>query len=140
MKKFVIIGFIVALVVASALFWQQSKHPSDARLARQITGAWTKDTFNPKTVFLTDPVIYTNTISPDGSFSYSFGHKSAPVTFQGTWLVKDGEFIMTFTNSFGTGNHEAAPVASKVERCKIIHVDEHQFIYVGGGRTNTLTR
>ena len=37
MKKFIIIGFVVALVVASVLLWQHSKHPSDAKLARQIT-------------------------------------------------------------------------------------------------------
>jgi hypothetical protein len=140
MKKFIIIGFVVALVAASGLLWQHSKHPSDAKLARQVTGAWTKDTFNPKTFSLTDPVIYTNTISPDGSFSYSFGHTSALVTFQGTWLVKDGELVMTFTNSYGTGNHAAAPVAGKVDRCKIIHLDEHQFVYMTGGHTNILTR
>jgi len=69
MKKIIIIGFVVALVAASLLLWQHSKHPSDAKLARQIAGAWTEDTFNPKTFSLTDPVVYTNTISPDGSFS-----------------------------------------------------------------------
>jgi len=140
MKKHVIIGVVVAFVAGIVLLWQHSKHPSDAKLAQQITGAWTKDTYNPKTFSLTDPVVYTNTISPDGSFSYIWGHRSALVTFQGTWLVKDGEFVMTFTNSFGTGSHQAAPVAGKFDRCKIIHVDEHQFIYMAGGRTNTLTR
>ena len=113
MKKIIIIGFVVALVAASVLLWQHSKHPSDAKLARQITGAWTKDTYNPKTFSLTDPVVYTNTISPDGSFSYIWGHRSALVTFQGTWLVKEGELVMTFTNSFGTGSHQAAPVVGK---------------------------
>ena len=80
MNNFIIIGFVAALVAASALFWHHSKHPSDAKLARQITGAWTKDTFNPKTFSFTDPVIYTNTITSDGSFSYSFGHTSALVS------------------------------------------------------------
>ena len=114
--------------------------PSDAKLAKQITGTWTKDTFNSKTFSWADPVIYTHTISPDGTLSYSFGHKSAPVTFQGTWLVKEGEFLVIFTNSYGTGKHGAEPVEGKVERCKIIHVDDHQFIYETGGHTNTLTR
>lgn len=130
----------VFVALSAAIFCGCSKHPSDAKLARQITGAWTKDTFNPKTFSSTDPVVYTNTISPDGSFSYSFGHRSALVTFQGTWLVKDGELVLTFTNSYGTGNHTAAPVAGKVDHYKIVHADEHEFVYIAGGRTNTLTR
>ncbi len=140
MKKLIIFGLVIAVVIVSALLWQQSKHPSDAKLARQIAGAWTKDTFNPKTFSWTDPVVYTNTLSPDGSFSYIWGHKSALVTFQGTWLVKDGELVMTFTNSFGTGSHQAVAATGQVERCKIISVDEHRFIYLAGGRTNILTR
>jgi hypothetical protein len=140
MKKFFIIGFVVALVAVGVLLWQHSKHPSDATLARQIAGAWTIDTSNPKSFSLTDPFVYTNTISPDGSFSCILGHRNEPVTFQGTWLVKDGEFVMTYTNSYGTGDHQAAPVAGKVDRHKIVHVDEHQFIYMAGRRTNTLTR
>jgi hypothetical protein len=135
---------ICSLIVASFCNGQSvgitNTPPSDTKLAEQITGTWTKDTFNVKTFSWTDPVIYTDTISPDGSFSYSFGHKSALVTFQGTWLVKEGEFVMTFTNSYGTGNHGAEPVAGKVERCKIIRVDDHQFTYEIGGHTNTLTR
>jgi hypothetical protein len=140
MKKFIIIGFVVAVVAVGVLLWQHSKYPSDAELARQIAGAWTIDTFNPKTFSWTDPVVYTNTISPDGSFSCVLGHRSALVTFQGTWLVKDGEFVITYTNSYGTGDHQAEPVAGKVDHHKIIHVDEHQFIYMAGERTNTLTR
>ena len=139
-KKFIIIGFVVALVVAGALLWQHSKHPSDAKLARQIAGVWTIHIVNPKTLPLTDPFIYIYTISPDGSFSCVLGHRNEPVTFQGTWLVKDGEYIITYTNSFGTGAYQAAPVAGKVDRHKIVHVDEHQFIYMAGGRTNILIR
>jgi hypothetical protein len=93
-----------------------------------------------KNFSLTDPLIYTRTYSSDGSYSFIWGHKSALVTFQGTWLVKDGYLVITFTNSHGTGNHEAAPVAGKVDSVKIIHVDDHQFICEAGGHTNTLTR
>jgi len=78
-------------------------------------------------------------MSPDGSFSESFGHSNALVTYQGTWLVKDGELVMTVTNAHGTGNHGVEPVGS-VDRCKIIHVDEHQFIYEASGHTITLSR
>ena len=78
-------------------------------------------------------------MSPDGSFSESIGHSNALVTYQGTWFVKDGELVMTVTNAHGTGNHGAEPVGS-VDRCKIIHVDDHQFICEAGGHTNTLSR
>jgi hypothetical protein len=140
MKKIIIIGFVVALVVASVLLWQHSKHPSDAKLARQITGAWTKDTSKMKAFSLTDPLIYTRTFSTDGSYSFIWGHQSALVTFLGTWLVKDGELVVTFTSSHGTGSHQAASVAGQVDHCKIVHVDEHQLIYMEGGNTNILTR
>jgi hypothetical protein len=140
MKKFIITGFVVALVAVSVLLWQHFKHPSDATLARQITGAWTTDTSKMKAFSLTDPLVYTRTYSPDGSYLFIWGHQSALVTFQGTWLVKDGELVVTFTSSHGTGSHQAAPVAGKVDRCKIVHVDKHQFIYEAGGRTNILTR
>lgn len=127
-------------VLSTALFWGCSKHPSDATLARQIAGKWTKDTFNSKAFSLTDPFVYTNTISADGTFSYNFGHRSAPVTFQGTWLVKNGELVFTFTNSYGTGAHQAAPVTGEIDHYKIVYVDEHQFIYLTGGHTNILIR
>ena len=47
---------------------------------------------------------------------------------------------MTVTNAQGTGNHEAGTPVGHVYNCKIIQLDEHQFIYVTDGRTNTLTR
>jgi len=139
----IVVGLGVLLAAGTtfvAIREMDTHRTSDAKLAQQITGAWTKDTYNPETFSLTDPVVYTNTISPDGSFSYILGHRSALVTFQGTWLVKNGEFIITFTNSFGTGSHQPAPMAVKVSRCKIIHVDEHHFIYMSGGHTNSLSR
>jgi hypothetical protein len=124
----------------SVLFWHHSKHPSDAQLTRLVTGSWTKDTYNPKTFSWTDPVVYTNTISPDGSFSCIWGHRSALVGYQGTWMVKDGEFIMTFTNSWGTGSHQAANVDGQSIHYKILRVDKHKFIYIIVGRATTLTR
>ena len=134
MKKFIIIGFVVALVVASALLWQHSKHLSDAKLGRQITGTWTKGLSS-----WTDGPLYSKTFSSDGSFSTRIGHSNALVTYLGTWLVKKGELVMTVTNAHGTGNHKAGPVGG-VESVKIIHLDNHQFIYEASGHTNTMTR
>ena len=140
MKKWSIFGFVAALVVASAIGCRSSRQASDAALAREVVGTWTKDTFNVNTFSVTNPVIFKHTISPDGTFSYVHGRKSVPVTFQGTWQVKDGEFIATFTNSFGTRNYGAAPVAGKVSHYRILHLDEHQFSYEVDGITNSLTR
>jgi hypothetical protein len=100
-KKIVIIGFVVALVVASALLWQHSKHSSDVKLGRQITGAWKHGE------------LFSQTLSLDGSFSSSIGHSNAFVTYQGTWLVKDQALVLTITNAHGTGSHRAgSPVGS----------------------------
>ncbi|HAO79232.1 MAG TPA: hypothetical protein DCQ92_09695 [Verrucomicrobia subdivision 3 bacterium] len=128
MKKFAIIGFVVALLVASLLLWQHFKHPSDAKLARQISGTWTHGE------------LFSQTISPDGSFSTSIGHSNALVTYQGTWLVKDQALVMTITNAQGTGSHRAGSPVGSVDSSKIIHVDDHQFAYETEGRTMTLTR
>jgi hypothetical protein len=126
-KKFMVIGFVIAFMVASVLFWQHLKHPSDAKLVRQIAGTWTHGG------------LFTQTFSLDGSFSSVIGHSSALVTYQGTWLVKDHSLVLTVTNAQGTGNHRAEPVGS-VDSSKIIHLDDHQFIYEIEGQTITLSR
>ena len=109
--------------------------PSDAKLARQITGTWTSRPFS-----WTEGPLFNRTISPDGSFTTSIGHSNALVTYQGTWLVKDQALVMTVTNAHGTGSHGAGSPVGSVDHCKIIHVDDHQFIYEAGGHTNTLSR
>jgi hypothetical protein len=134
------VGVLLAIVTTTVTV-KEIRSSHDTKFARQIAGVWTMFTFNPKTFSLTDPYVYTNTISPDGSFSCVLGHRNEPVTFQGTWLVKDGEFIITYTNSYGTRGYQPEPVAGKVERYKIVHVDEHQFIfYMAGHPSNILIR
>ena len=135
LKKFIIIGFVIALVVASVLLWQHFKHTSDTKLARQIIGTWTRGSLS-----WTHGPLFSRTISPDGSFSTSIGHSNALVTYQGTWLVKDQALVMTVTNTHGTGSHEAGSPVGSVNSDKIIHVDDHQFIYEAGGHTYTLNR
>ena len=135
---------ICGLIVASFCHGQSAgitnTPPSDAELARQITGTWTKDVpLNLRTYSWTNPVVFSRTISADGSFSEKFGHRDSLVSYQGTWLVKDAELVTTVTNAQGTGNHSAGPVGT-VDRCQIIHLDDHQLVYRSGGRTNTYTR
>ena len=123
MKKFIIIGFIVALVVVGILLRQHSKHPSDAKLGQQISGTWKNHSG-----------LFTRVFSSDGSFSTIIGHPNALVTYQGTWLVKDGELVMTLTNAQGTGSHQAGSSVGDIDRIRIVQVDEHQFSYAEGGR------
>ena len=134
-KKFIIIGFVVALVVGSVLLWQHFKRPSDAKLAQQITGTWTSAPFS-----WTEGPLFSRTISSDGSFSTSIGHSNALVTYQGIWLVKDQALVMTVTNARGTGNHTPGSPVGSVNSNKIIHVDTHEVIYEADGHTNTLYR
>ena len=128
MKKLIIIGFAVALLVPSLLLWQHFKHPSDSKLTQQIAGTWTRGEF------------FSQTYSPDGSFSTSIGHSNGLVTYQGTWLVKDQALIKTITNAQGTGSHRAGEPVGSVDSSKIIHLDDHQFAFVADGHTMTLTR
>jgi hypothetical protein len=130
-KKFIIIGFAVALAVASALLCQHLQHSGDAKLARQITGTWTRGL----PTWAGGP-LFSRTISPDGSFSTSIGHSNALVTYQGTWLIKDQILVMAVTNAHGTGGRKAGSPVGSVDRVKIIQVDDHHFIYEAGGHTN----
>jgi len=127
MKKFTIIGFIIALVIASILLWQHSNPSSDAKLGRQIAGTWTNY-----------DGLYTKIISSDGSFSTIVGIPNALSTSQGTWLVKDGELVLTVTNVQLISAHRTFSPMGEIHRTKIVHVDDHQFSYVEAGRTNTL--
>ena len=130
MKKLAIIGLSVAIVVACILlFWQHAKISKDRDFSQKLAGAWSWEWAN---------IRETCDFAADGSFSYGLGKKSPPVAVQGTWLVKAGVLVMTFTNSYGAGN-QGASVTGDVKRLKIIHLDAHRFKYVAGS-TNTWTR
>ena len=116
------------------LLLPQAAKARDAKFSQQVLGTWTRGPFS-----WVEPPLYSKTFSPDGSFTTSIGHTNALVIYQGTWLVKGGELVMTTTNTHGTGNHQPGPVGG-VDRVKIIHLNDHQFIYEAGGKTNSLTR
>jgi hypothetical protein len=109
----------------------------DAQLGRQIAGTWTRPMSGSSP---TEPAVFTRTISSDGNFTTSIGRRSALVTYQGTWQVRDGELVMTVTNAQGMGQHRAGSPVGSIDRIKIIHVDDHQWIYESEGHTNILTR
>jgi len=115
---------------------------ADSKIHSQIVGTWTKDIpINPATFSWTDPVSFTFTFSSDGSFSESLGHRSEPVTYQGTWLLRGSALILTITNAQGTGSHKPSlSEIGKVKSWKIAKLDEHQLIYTAGGHTNLFTR
>ena len=106
----------------------------DAKLSQQILGTWTKGPFS-----WTEPPLYSKTFAADGSFTTSIGHTNALVIYQGTWLVKDGELVMTTTNAHGTGNHQPGPWGG-VDRVKIIRVDERQLDLEFSNQLFTLSR
>ena len=131
MKKLIIIGVgLVIIILVAALSWQHFRHPSDDKLGKQVTGTWIRE--GPGTL----------TITPDGSFSSVFAMPDHTNIFTGTWQIADGFFLMTLTNASvpQSRNLQTRNLIGRVERYKIVHVDEHQFTYMAGGRTNILTR
>ena len=113
----------------------------DAKVSHGIAGAWEMEVPLKVTTFYswTNPIIYRWSISSNGSFSQSLGHVSALVTYQGTWLVKDGELVLTFRNALGTGSHkDDSAIVGQVHRCKIVHLDDHQFVIRAASHTNLL--
>ena len=110
------------------------------KLSRQIAGTWEMDApFNMASFSWTDPVIRRWSISTNGSFSQSLGHVSALVKYQGTWQVKEGELVLTFTNALGAEGHPPdSALVGRVHRCKIMHVDDHQLVFRSSVDTNLL--
>jgi hypothetical protein len=125
MKKSIIIGLgIILLVVVSIIVRQHFRPPSDAEISRKIVGTWKNRGSGVMA------------LAPDGSFSNSWKAGTRIRTFEGTWSVKDGEFILTSTK------RDAIPF-SDVNRSKIILADDHDLIYVDVGndhQTNSLRR
>ena len=109
--------FILLVLLASGC------HRRDAKLGQQIVGTWTNEG------------LWSMSLSSDGSFSSG----SPSVSYQGTWLTKDGELVTTVTNATGTKKH--VPVGS-IDRSRIVRVDagqlalSSQLAFIEGGQTN----
>jgi hypothetical protein len=118
--------FVLTILTLSLLLTACGRR--DVKLGRQITGTWTNSSGR-----------YIETISSNGSFALTIGTINDRVTYQGTWLIKDGEFVTTVTNEQVTGNYKAGPVGA-VARIKILQVTDHQFFYESGGQKIELRR
>jgi hypothetical protein len=91
MKKLMIIGLSVVIVVACLLHWQHVKIAKfDSDFRQSLAGTWSSTLDNMR---------LTNVVMPDGSFSCHliFVHPQRTNTYEetGTWQVKDGNIIET---------------------------------------------
>jgi len=97
----------------------------DAMLRQTIAGEWRSD----------DIGSYSLLLATNGYFDAEIGQKG---TAAGTWQIKDGLLVMTYTSSkFIPTNF--IPI-SRVDSWKIIRLDEHILTYVDNGQTNSLQR
>jgi hypothetical protein len=110
---------------------------SDAKLTKEIPGAWKQEGTNSQNGHA---FVSTTTISPDGTFSYVRLWNERPLTntYAGTWKIKRGAMLMTLTNSSGPNPNIPAGVTPLQSR--IVRLDDHQLVYVEDGRTNILSR
>ena len=102
---------------------------NDAALHRNMVGSWSRGPF------------FKMTLAPDGSFVSDVAHTNGLtyLTYQGTWGVRDGQFIATTTNCIAqnTTNFEAV---GSVNRYKIIQADDSNLVYGVPGQTISLKR
>jgi hypothetical protein len=92
----------------------------DAMLRQTIAGEWRSD----------DIGSYSLLLATNGYFDAEIGQKG---TAAGTWQIKDGLLVMTYTRS------NFIPI-SCVNSCKIIRVDDHILTYTDNTKTNSLHR
>jgi major membrane immunogen (membrane-anchored lipoprotein) len=112
MKKSTVIILALSLILTAC-------KKSDSKLSQQIPGKWTGH--RPRIMV----------VGSDGSWATKSSSDSLTNSNAGTWQIKRGIFIMTFTNDSMKGG---------TMYCKIIRVDDHQFIYENGGNLYTNNR
>ncbi len=115
--------FTLGILALSLLLTACSQR--DTLLGQQIAGTWTREGAS------------TVTITPGGGF-YVISRKPDHTNFfAGTWQVRGGIFVMTMTNGPAFNGNA---LAGTIDRYRIIHVDNHQFVCEEEGQTITLTR
>lgn len=129
MKKLTIIGgsSVVIVVAGMLLHWQYVKMSRFDRDFRQsLAGAWSRNF---------DNVRCTNSVAADGSFTCQarVSHPDLTNTYQmaGTWQIKDGSLIETFTSD----SNEAARVP-RTHSGRIVRVNTSEFVVAWQGSTN----
>ena len=112
MKKLIIVGFGLGLLVIALLVWYHVRHPSDATIRKEYPGTWVAQGAGGHS---------TIHIYPDGHFVATFtGRQSG--TLEGTWRVEHGFIVTTYTNSSFT---KRVPYS---ESDKVIRMDGHELV------------
>ena len=117
MKKFAIIGFIVALAIAGVFLWQHFKHPSDAQVRQMLPGTWA--------LSWGDSAHSTNIVGVDGRYTCRITdpRHSRAIELEGTFQVTDGVLIDTVTK-----NSQPNSFVPSVYRGRIIRADGSEMI------------
>lgn len=102
----------------------------DARLAKEIPGAWKHEGKDAKG----NTCAITMTISPNHTFSYYRVWNERPLTntFSGTWQIRDGFLLLTLTNRSGPN-----PSVSHgtIIKSKIAHLNDGELVEETDGKT-----
>jgi hypothetical protein len=125
MKKLIITGIsLVLLIVVFVLTWQ---HFRDVKLRHEVVGSW-RGIGGSR---------FSMTIASDGS--QSWGTTNRPDFISGTWRIRHGILILTTTNEYHRF-HGGSSLVGVVMRCRVVHLDDQEFVFDMGTNTITLTR
>ena len=92
MKKFAIIGLVVAVIILCVLLlWRHDKQARDHDLQSRLTGTWTFE--------FMDMLWVTNTVDSDGSYHSDEATGTNLFHVAGTWRIKDGDLYETVTSN-----------------------------------------
>ena len=119
MKKAALIGLLIVVAALIALLlWRQTKISRDRNFSRKLAGTWLWSYAN-----IRESLTYT----ADSRFSSQEidSHRQRTNTYQraGTWFIKDGRIITTYTNDSNT--------RARVPRTatgQIVRIDAQEFI------------
>jgi hypothetical protein len=127
MNKLIVIGFsLVLVIIATLLFWQHQKHPSDTQIQHRAFGTWSNTADGGKFVF-----------SPDVSWLIQTpSHVTNRInSWSGTWRVEDGFIVEAMTN-IDIGRYA---LTYKVPSLKILQIDKEKMVYQPQGDKRVFT-
>lgn len=124
-----------ALIILSLGLLLAACDRQDAHLARQVTGTW-----NEEAHFESETHYVTTVFAPDRSFTVTTRAADFTNVLAGTWKVQDRVILMTVTNA----NQGNLRYIGQVLKCRVDHVDSHEFdyqnIFERVSPTNTMSR
>jgi len=119
MRKFIIAGFVVVLLIICAfLFWPHSRIPSDKVIRENISGTWVID--------FSRGAHSTIVVGADGGYVCRITGANGRVaaTLEGTFAVTNGYLVETTTKS--SIANARVPATS---RSRIVRADGHEISY-----------